>query len=524
MSQRQQTDTLYSMLRARSNRRRFLAGTGSALTALVAGCTGGDDGTDDSTPTDGDETDSEDGSDNVSDDGSDDDTDDTNDDTDDGSDDDTDDTDDDTDDEVETAPEALERQVQEYLALQANGSFEAAYRRLADAAAEQVSAAELEQGWGQVVRGSGQFQSVLGTEFQTVENEVAVVTAETAHRLVRNTWRVSLNDSGILDARVRAQEEYAWDPPAYTDRSAFEEETVTLDATDSCDLGGTLSVPTGKGPVPGVVIVHGSGPTDRDRTIGPNKPYKELAWGLASRGVAVLRYDKRTAACDITSSDLDIDDTTTDDALTALERLRARERVADERVFVVGHSLGGQLAPRIANRDGNLAGAVMLAPAARPFADAYLDQSRFLLTQQDIPESERERLLAQARDTAEQIRSLDIGEDEIVEGVGGQPLAGRAFFRTLAEYDGPETAATLGIPLFIAQGGRDYQVTVEDDLALWQESLSGLSRVRFEIYDKLNHLFQRNNDPTTNAEQFDASSVLDVRLVEDIVSFVDDSS
>jgi dienelactone hydrolase len=507
MKPRQQQNTLHSTVCAESNRRRFLAGAGTALTALLAGCTNNDD-TDSGTLTDGNRSDDDTDSGTPTDgNGSDDDTDSGTD-----------------DDEIEATPTTLEQQVREFLTLQANGLFEAAYERLADAAAEQIMTAGLENEWRQIARGSGRFQSVLDTEFQTVESGVATVRVETAHRLVKNTWQVSVTDAGILGFSVTSQEAYAWDPPAYADRSAFEEQTVTLDVTDSCDLGGTLSVPTGEEPVPGVVIVHGSGPVDRDRTLGPNRPYKELAWGLASRGVAVLRYDKRTAVCDVSVPELGIDDTTTDDALVALERLRAAERVANERVFVVGHSLGGQLAPRIAERDGRLAGAVMLAPAARPFADAYLDQSRFLLNQRDIGESERERLLAAARETAEQIRSLDIGENEIVEGVGGQPLSGRRFFRTLAEYDGPQTAATLDIPLFIAQGGRDYQVTVEDDLALWRESLSGMPRVRFEIYDELNHLFQQNDDPTTNAEQFDASSVLDLRLVEDIVSFVGDAA
>jgi hypothetical protein len=237
--------------------------------------------------------------------------------------------------------------------------------------------AGLENGWRQVARGSGRFQSVLDTESQTVESGVAT-RVETADRLVKNTWQVSVTDAGILGFSATSQEAHAWDPPAHADRSAFGERTVTLDVTDSCDLGGTLSVPTGEEPVLGVVIVHGSGPVDRDRTLGPNRPHKELAWGLASRSVAVLRYDERTAACDVSVPELGIDDTTTDDALG---RLRAEERVANGRVFVVGHSLGGQLASRIAERDGCPAGAVMLAPAARPFVDAYLDQSRSLLTQ-----------------------------------------------------------------------------------------------------------------------------------------------
>ena len=76
---------------------------------------------------------------------------------------------------------------------------------------------------------------------------------------------------------------------------AFTETEVTVGSAPWA-LPGTLSMPTGNGPFPAVVLVAGSGPQDRDETIGPNAPLRDLAWGLASNGIAVLRYDKRTKA------------------------------------------------------------------------------------------------------------------------------------------------------------------------------------------------------------------------------------
>lgn len=86
-------------------------------------------------------------------------------------------------------------------------------------------------------------------------------------------------------------------------------------------MGGTLLPPTDGESVPGAVIVHGSGPTDRDGTHGPNKPYKQLAWGLASRGVPVLRCDKRTFACAADPTAVTIDAVVTDDALAVARRV-----------------------------------------------------------------------------------------------------------------------------------------------------------------------------------------------------------
>jgi hypothetical protein len=79
----------------------------------------------------------------------------------------------------------------------------------------------------------------------------------------------------------------AWEPPSYAHPDAFSEHDV-LDGT------GTLSVPHGAGPWPAVVMLPGSGPNDRDGTLGPNKPLKDIAWGLAGQGIAVLRFDKVT--------------------------------------------------------------------------------------------------------------------------------------------------------------------------------------------------------------------------------------
>ncbi|ERH11134.1 MAG: lysophospholipase [halophilic archaeon J07HX64] len=268
-----------------------------------------------------------------------------------------------------------------------------------------------------------------------------------------------------------------------------------------------------------MVIGHGSGPVDRDGTFGPNRPYKELAWGLASRDVAVLRYDKRTHACEVDLSDATIDDVATDDALTALERLRAADRVAGDSVCFVGHSLSGGLAPRIAQRDGALAGVVMLAPGlARPLVDSILDQQRHLLDIQGVTGEEREQAITEFEERAEQVRSLDIGDDEVVFNLGG-----REYFETLAEYDALEAAASLEIPILLGQGGQDYQITVEDDLPLWQDALSGQG-VEFEVYDDLNHLFQQSEGSRTKTEYYEPAAVLARRVVEDITTFVEENS
>jgi hypothetical protein len=120
----------------------------------------------------------------------------------------------------------------------------------------------------------------------------------------------------------------------------FTEESVTVGAGEWA-LPGTLSMPLN--PIAAaIVLVHGSGPSDRDETVGPNKPFRDLAWGLADRGIAVLRYEKRThqyAGKMAGNRDLTVREETTEDAILAAAPLRAHDRIDPKRVFILGHSL-----------------------------------------------------------------------------------------------------------------------------------------------------------------------------------------
>ena len=163
--------------------------------------------------------------------------------------------------------------------------------------------------------------------------------------------------------------------PAVAEDANFSEREVMVGEGERA-LPGTLDMPKGDGPFPAVVLVHGSGAHDRDETIGPNKPFLDIARGLAAQGVAVLRYEKRSHVRpqDFASGNFGVDDETTNDAVLAVETLRQTAGIDPKRVFVLGHSQGGMMAPRIAMKDGNTAGLVLLAaPARNPVSYTHLD-------------------------------------------------------------------------------------------------------------------------------------------------------
>ena len=141
-----------------------------------------------------------------------------------------------------------------------------------------------------------------------------------------------------------------YQPPDYVKRGSFEEKEVKV-GSGEWELPATLTLPVGDGPFPAVVLVHGSGPNDRDETIGPNRPFRDLAWGLASQGIAVLRYEKRTKehASKLAAglAGLTIKEEVLDDALAAVALLRKVPKIDPRKVFLLGHSLGAMYAPKL---------------------------------------------------------------------------------------------------------------------------------------------------------------------------------
>ena len=165
--------------------------------------------------------------------------------------------------------------------------------------------------------------------------------------------------------------------PVVYNKEKMLERDVTVGA-DGFKLPGTLTLPVGKRKVPVVIFVHGSGPQDRDETVGPNKPFRDLAWGLAERGIATVRYDKRTkvygAACVPEGRNIDYDTESVDDAVAIIAWAKELPEVDADSVYVLGHSLGATLAPRIAEQADGLTGIILVAALARPFEDAIVEQ------------------------------------------------------------------------------------------------------------------------------------------------------
>ncbi len=381
-----------------------------------------------------------------------------------------------------------------------------------------VSAETLRMGWMTEVGKNGSVSAIGKPVSEPVKAGLVRVSVPVTCEHGALTVVMSVDDAGLLQGlRISSVASISWAPPSYAIPKRFDEHDVTV-GSGQLAVPGTLSLPRGRGPRPGVVLLSGGGPFDRDETDGPNKPLKDLAWGLASRGVAVVRFDKVTVAHQsqvANAPDFTMADEYVPHAVAAVHLLQRQSTVDPGRVFVLGHSMGGKVAPRVATAEPSVAGLVILSGDAQPMQHAAIRVARYLAALNPSPDEEAavETMTRQAAMVESPDLSPLTSASELPFGLSG------SYWLDLRGYEPVSAAAALNKPILIIQGGRDYQVTVEDDLSRWKAGIGHHPNVTIRIYDADNHLFFPGVGPSTPSE-YESAQHVDPAVVADIAEWL----
>lgn len=274
------------------------------------------------------------------------------------------------------------------------------------------------------------------------------------------------------------------------------DEKIIIGRETNYPLQGILSLPDiASAKVPAVVLVHGSGPADMDESIGANKPFRDIAEALSAQGIAVLRYDKRTKIygkqlLKEMGGNLTVENETIEDAVLAANLLKRDERIDPDKVYILGHSLGGMLAPRIDAEGGDFAGIIICAGSPRSLSDILISQNDDMLSQ--LPKFLQKIANRQIRGLKAKFDAIPaLSEAEAKQ----RKIFGKTYawyFKEMAEHPVSNYLLNTEKPLLILQGDKDFQVTTAKDFALYQQICLGKPNIRFKLYPGLNHLFMKS--------------------------------
>jgi dienelactone hydrolase len=393
--------------------------------------------------------------------------------------------------------------------------FDSCYAMFDTSMANQFNAAMLEKMWGSIPRYMGEYKGYTTVE-STKKDSIDVVAVRCTFEKTKMDLQFSFADNKKIIGMffVPPKNKTAYTTPEYAQQNKYYETKIAV-KTGTMSLPGALCVPNNIKNPPVVILLAGSGPNDKDETIGPNKALKDLAVGLASNGIATYRYDKRTLVYGKDMKDVDINTEVIEDAINAVAILKKNPLFKESKIFIVGHSLGAMCAPMIASKSKQVNGIVLLAGNARPLEDVLLEQYNYIFGLDSIDKFEKkeiDKLIAQ---------SIIVKTPKALKTAKAEDLPlnlDSKYWQSLVKYNQVQVAKKLKQPILVLQGDRDYQVTMTD-FNLWKQNLSNKPKNQFISYPTLNHLFMKGEGKSTPSE-YDKQGNVDFQIISDISNWV----
>ena len=393
--------------------------------------------------------------------------------------------------------------------------FDSCYSMFDTSMANKFNAAMLEKMWGSIPRYMGEYKGYTTVESMK-KDSIDVVAVRCTFEKTKMDLQFSFAENKKIIGMffVPPKNKAAYVTPEYAQQNKYYETKIAV-KTGTMTLPGAVCVPNNIKNPPVVILLAGSGPNDKDETIGPNKALKDLAIGLASNGIATYRYDKRTLVYGKDMKDVDLNSEVIDDALTAITTIKNNPLFKDSKIFIAGHSLGAMCAPLIASKSKQVSGIILLAGNARPLEDVVLEQYNYIFGLDSVDQDEKkeiDKLIAQ---------SIIVKTPKALKTAKAEDLPlnlESTYWQSLVKYNQVQVAKKVKQPILVLQGERDYQVTMTD-FNLWKQALSEKSKNQFISYPSLNHLFMKGEGKATPAE-YDKQGNVEFQVISDITTWV----
>ncbi len=397
------------------------------------------------------------------------------------------------------------------------GKFEEAHSFFDVSVKDKITVDELKLFWLRLGNNLGEYQSVDGAK-NTVQGEFFQVTLNCGFTRGSQAFTFVFNKAEkLVGFFVVPQDnnEAVYSSPAYADTSLYSEKEIKIKFAGG-EMAGIYTTPKGASNFPVVVFVHGSGPADMDETVGPNKPFKDLAAGLAAKGIASIRYVKRTMVYGhLFNKAFTVKEEVTDDAMSAISLARTLPGVNKSRIFLFGHSLGGMLAPRIAALAPDLNGIILAAAPGRKFADVVYEQNKTFFEASGDTSAAGKKQFKETIEEIDRSRLLKLGDiapDSIILS------APASYWIDLNTYDHLGTAKKIKNRILVVQGANDFQISVVD-YNIWKSTLAANKNATFKLYPDLNHLLSSQKEKG-NGQQYRVPANVSASLINDIAEWI----
>lgn len=390
----------------------------------------------------------------------------------------------------------------------AGGSFDEVEERFSDEVKAQLPQETLQAVWEQTVADLGEYAEVY--EVQEPESDVGTMV-----RVILRYEQGGLNVSFVLENQeiTGLWLNYYNIPEEPQTGENYQEQEIAI---GTYELDGRLTLPLDVENPPVVILVQGSGQSDMNEIIGSagNALFRDLAQGLAARGIATIRYNKRYYQYpEAAPADLTVEDEVLEDVAAAIGYAQECGLVNENRIIVLGHSLGGMLAPKIASDNPQVAAIISMAGSPRSLEDIMMDQTAEALEASGLSEEEQEEQMAQAQAQAKRAKEAAEDGTELILG------APESYWYSLNQIDAAGLAQELSIPMLFLQGDADFQVYPDVDFAMWQELLEGKEQVSFQLYKGLNHLFMPTSGKR-DVTEYDTEAHADEQVMDDVADWI----